>query len=104
MPKNEDAPAVRFGHSATAVGSKIIIFAGRGSNKLLNDLAVYDTETCKWVTKQKDKKKNAIIEARSGHTALLLSRPNQRDQVLIFGGYKSGNRYSNGIYLLDPGN
>jgi len=71
-------PAPRSFHTATVIGSKIVIFGGLSrDNKHFNDLHVFDTATSCWMQPQVD----GTVGERGFHSATLVD-----SELYIFGG------------------
>ncbi|CAG8467822.1 7439_t:CDS:2 [Funneliformis mosseae] len=106
-------PAGRYGHTSTAIGTKIYIFGGRNDEKYLNDLISFDFKSFKSI-KKKSKLKftlgkgnnnssewnfivpaNSPPPARSGHISC-----NCDDKIYIFGG-SDGEKYYNDTWCYD---
>ena len=105
------APVARWGHTGTYVGdSKIVIFGGHDGQRMLDDIAIFDTATMAWIpvappAKNAEGQPNTGPTARAGHTATLI--PGKR--LLIFGGGDGSKIYSdswffelNGYYWVKP--
>lgn len=88
----------RSGHSATAMGKKLLIFGGGTTNEtgglFLNDILVFDTESSKW---QMAYACGPTPAGRTKHTASLIG-----SKLYVFGG-GDGLRLFNDIFCLDVG-
>ncbi|XP_062156918.1 acyl-CoA-binding domain-containing protein 4 [Alnus glutinosa] len=94
METSGKVPVARGGHSATLIGSRVIVFGGEDrSRRLLNDAHVLDLETMTW----------SLVEAmqtppapRFDHTAAV----HADRYLLIFGGC-SHSIFFNDLHVLD---
>eukprot|EP01097_Dermamoeba_algensis_P004262 TRINITY_DN2816_c0_g1_i1.p1 TRINITY_DN2816_c0_g1~~TRINITY_DN2816_c0_g1_i1.p1 ORF type:complete len:807 (-),score=184.57 TRINITY_DN2816_c0_g1_i1:38-2458(-) len=89
-------PPGRWGHTSTAVGSRLFIFGGTGT-KLYGDLCVFDTEKNFWSSPNLH---GDIPGARFGHSATQIDS----NRILFFGGRGAGDKHFSDIYLLDTEN
>ncbi|KDP45074.1 hypothetical protein JCGZ_01574 [Jatropha curcas] len=88
------APVARGGHSATLVGSRLIIFGGEDSGRrLLNDVYVLDLEKMTWDALETTQTPPA---PRFDHTATI----HAQRYLLIFGGC-SHSIFFNDLHVLD---
>jgi len=89
-------PSCRAGHSATAVGSDIVLFGGAicegGPYTFHDDLHILDTKKARW---QVVNKSGLWPPARAQHACVLLSS----NRLLVVGGYS--NRVLCDCWLLD---
>ena len=80
-----DVPSKRAGHSAIAVGSKIMVFGGKDSNgAYLGDSYLLNVDTFTWV-RTTPKPPSQTCKARAYHTACRFG-----NLVYIFGGSEEG--------------
>eukprot|EP00741_Cyanophora_paradoxa_P009104 tig00000145_g8816.t1 len=88
-------PTGRYGHTATLVGNKIVIFGGSG-DAVYNDLHVLDLRRMAWYEAQCSGKPPS---PRCGHTASLVGR-----RLVVFGGGGQEDceaRFFSDTHLLD---
>lgn len=87
------APSPRYGHSATLVGPRVILFGGVGQGAFLRDLHALDTTTSTWY---QGPCSGGAPAARYGHTACL-----HKTKLLVFGG--QGATTFGDLHILDLG-
>ncbi|KAJ8765993.1 hypothetical protein K2173_020509 [Erythroxylum novogranatense] len=89
-----NAPVARGGHSATLVGSRLIIFGGEDRNRrLLNDVHVLDLVTMTWDVAEATQTPPA---PRFDHTAAI-----HADRYLVIFGGCSHSIFFNDLHVLD---
>ncbi|XP_050210361.1 acyl-CoA-binding domain-containing protein 4 [Mercurialis annua] len=94
METSGKAPVARGGHSATLVGSRLIIFGGEDSSRrLLNDLYILDLETMTWEVIETTQTSPA---PRFDHSATV----HTERYLMIFGGC-SHSIFFNDLHVLD---
>jgi len=88
-----DAPAPRYFHSSTVLGSKIVIFGGR-SSIWWNDVWILDTDELSWTNLKATTE--SLPAPRCGHSATALP---EDGKIIIYGGrgeaHKSKERTKN---------
>lgn len=87
------APDPRYNHSSLLAGSKMILFGGKGANKVFRDMHALDPVTMTWLQGPEG---SGSPSARYGHSATLLNGT----RMLIFGGW-NGKDFFNDVYVLD---
>ncbi|XP_048231831.1 acyl-CoA-binding domain-containing protein 4 [Ricinus communis] len=94
METSGKAPVARGGHSATLVGSRLIVFGGEdGSRRLLNDLYALDLEKMTWDVLETTQTPPA---PRFDHTATI----HAERYLIVFGGC-SHSIFFNDLHVLD---
>jgi hypothetical protein len=88
-------PPHRWGHSATVVGDKIVMFGGSGKNILYDDVWIFDTATNTWSSPVVSGSKPS---KRRYHAAELI-----HNYLVVFGGGDDKNFY-NDTHILNLGN
>lgn len=91
---NEPYPAARAAHSASVVGSKMLMFGGSQRSSRLNDVWELDLDTMKWISPYVRGKKPM---ERFGQSQFTISE----DRVAILGGCGTPNEEFNDMWLLD---
>eukprot|EP00026_Physarum_polycephalum_P007434 Phypoly_transcript_07494.p1 GENE.Phypoly_transcript_07494~~Phypoly_transcript_07494.p1 ORF type:complete len:511 (-),score=89.38 Phypoly_transcript_07494:100-1416(-) len=71
-------PSPRAGHTAVAVGNKMVVFGGGDGNRYLNDIIVLDTEKMEWAQLTAT---GMAPSARSRHTATVIGK-----KIFVMGG------------------
>ncbi|XP_065052421.1 kelch domain-containing protein 3-like [Rhopilema esculentum] len=88
-------PYMRYGHTASLVGSKAYIFGGRSDrNGACNVLYCFDTDMFTWSIPSTD---GIPPEARDGHSACVI-----KTKIYICGGFKEiDQRFSSDLHMLE---
>jgi Rab9 effector protein with kelch motifs len=86
-------PEPRYYHTSCLVGPRIIIFGGKGKNKVFRDLHALDPVTMTWFQGPEG---GGAPCARYGHSANIVNNT----KMYIFGG-SNGTQYFNDLYILD---
>lgn len=89
-----DAPRKRYGHSAVAWGSKMVVFGGQDNDHQFNDVWVFDPTTSRW---SELRTSGATVAPRMRHTATMVTG----ERMLVIGGFSRETRYFGDAYLLD---
>lgn len=87
-------PAERAGHTATALGNRIILFGGNDGRHPFDDVWTFYTTTQMW---QRTKTAGTPPPARSGHSAVMAS-----ELLYVFGGNAGWMHHTfNDVHVLD---
>ena len=78
-----DVPSGRSGHSASLLGSDLVVFGGVKGSKFQSSLYVLDTARWKW---SQPKINGDTPRPRSYHTATSVQRPGGKHWMVVFGG------------------
>jgi hypothetical protein len=87
-------PPRRYGHSAIAWGSKLVVFGGQDDARQFNDAWVFNTTSMEWAELTT---KGAAPSTRTRHTATLVAG----DKMIVLGGFSRDARYLGDAHLLD---
>jgi len=90
---HQQAPYLRYGHTAVAHGTKVYIWGGRNDDSACNKLYCFDTEHLVWSCVSTN---GLTPGARDGHSACVIN-----DHMYIFGGFEDDeDRFSQDVYKL----
>eukprot|EP00299_Pterocystis_sp_00344_P012422 c5961_g1_i1.p1 GENE.c5961_g1_i1~~c5961_g1_i1.p1 ORF type:complete len:1378 (-),score=299.66 c5961_g1_i1:162-3947(-) len=88
-------PPARYGHTATLLGSKLVLFGGAAWPNLYNDLFFYDIYENKWAMPA-----GVPPYARKEHSMNLFTL-NGQSQLVVFGGKHGSGGFSNHFHFFD---
>ncbi|QDZ23299.1 hypothetical protein HOP50_10g58370 [Chloropicon primus] len=100
LKTNGSVPSNRMGHSQTSANFSLVVFGGATGGKFMNDLWIFNSETCTWCKKPAI---GSVPSARGYHTTSLLDRGRRGDKeqsILLFGGW-DGRFMFNDLYVVD---
>ncbi|CEP00414.1 Kelch motif [Plasmodiophora brassicae] len=86
-------PCARAAHTATTIGTQIVVFGGNDGVRLFNDIHILEVETMGW---SKPKVRGTPPTPRAGHAAALVDG----HLLFVFGG-GSAHGPTNSIHVLD---
>uniref|UniRef100_A0A1B6KC59 Kelch domain-containing protein 3 n=1 Tax=Graphocephala atropunctata TaxID=36148 RepID=A0A1B6KC59_9HEMI len=90
----QEAPYLRYGHTAVAHGTKAYIWGGRNDESACNKLYCFDTERSEWSCVPTN---GTTPGARDGHSACVID-----NHMYIFGGFEDDeDRFSQDVYMLN---
>jgi len=90
-------PPARYGHSATLVGSKVLVYGGVAWPNLYNDMFHYDVYDNTWATVP-----GTPPYARKQHSMdAFVDMTDNRTKIVVFGGKHGSGGYSSHLHFFD---
>ena len=103
VPSSNDRPPERCDHTAVVAGGQMLVFGGRNSQQVLDDLWAFDFGTTTW--RKIEARGVGAPTKRFGHAAAVCraAAPGMSDVVVVFGGHNGNIMLGSTVHAFSVG-